>query len=386
MIRLIAALCMLLPAMVLADTPVQVSVARPIAGAPPVFQAQPDPLILGRFVAFTAGGCAISFSAAGLRGLTWTGTCPGGRAQGFGTLMGYDYEQQAIFVYEGNIERGLRTNGVMHEVGRKGAQLLGWRIVFVNAALQPRSEVRFLDMPRPFLLALDDYVRQTEGKELLASMGAVLPPAGYPSPGVPVGGLTQQQISACSEEIKRAQIDSQRWAGDVNDVAARLGRMQKELFEGRCSGHPEAQAYIAGANRMLGHGANAPMGTGGSLPPLSAGSPGGSGSPDASRSRKVHNPAADAKGCTRLIQDTTRQGAQISGRFRFVNDCPTAVEFFWCSDSECTHSGNTWTIGVGRGWPVSGTNVRWGACRGANSGGFDKGSQGQRYTCPNLKW
>jgi hypothetical protein len=91
----------------------------------------------------------------------------------------------------------------------------------------------------------------------------------------------------------------------------------------------------------------------------------------------------------RLIQDGAGRGANISGNWRMVNNCPTAVEFFWCSDEACTRTtgslGNTWTIGVGRGWPVSGTNIRWGACRGANSGGFDKDSQGLKYTCPNLE-
>lgn len=206
--------------------------------------------------------------------------------------------------------------------------------------------------------------------------------------GVPISKLTSAQIAACSDEIRRTQLASQSWGGDVNDVAARLGRFQQDLFEGRCAGHPEAQAYIAGANKMLGYGGNAAGSGKASPPPLaSAGSSSGSGSTDPSRSRKIHNPAADAKSCTQLIQDTTRQGAEISGRLRFVNKCPTAVEFFWCSDAECMRdSGNTWTIHVGGGWPVSGTDVRWGACRGANSGGFDKGSQGLRYTCPNLKW
>jgi len=81
--------------------------------------------------------------------------------------------------------------------------------------------------------------------------------------------LSQQQISACSEEIKRTQIESQRWGGDVNAVANRLGRFQKELFEGRCAGHPEARAYIAGANKMLGYGGSASGGNG-PLPPLAS--------------------------------------------------------------------------------------------------------------------
>lgn len=75
--------------------------------------------------------------------------------------------------------------------------------------------------------------------------------------GGPAGRLSQQQIAACSDEIKKKQTESQSWSGDVNAVASRLGQYQKDLFEGRCAGHPEAQTYIAGANKMLGYGGNA---------------------------------------------------------------------------------------------------------------------------------
>ena len=216
------------------------------------------------------------------------------------------------------------------------------------------------------------------------------PDIGLGVAGAPVGGLSQQRIASCSDEIRRAQLESQSWTGDANAVAARLGQFQKDLFEGRCAGHPEAQAYVAGANKMLGYGGKASGGGGGSLPLLASGGSGesGSGSPDPGRSRKVHNPAADAKSCTQLKNFST-PSSPISNRgdMRFINNCPTAVEFFWCSDAECTRgSGNTWTIGVGGDWPVHGTNVRWGACRGRDSGGFDKDSQGTKYTCPNLKW
>ncbi len=68
------------------------------------------------------------------------------------------------------------------------------------------------------------------------------------------GSLNQAQIDACSNDIKAMQVQSQSWPGDVNDVAARLGQYQKDMFEGRCAGHPEAQAYITSANRMLGNG------------------------------------------------------------------------------------------------------------------------------------
>ena len=179
------------------------------------------------------------------------------------------------------------------------------------------------------------------------------------------GRLTPEQIASCTREIQELQVASQRWAGNSNDTASRLGRMQKDLFEGRCAGHPEARAYIEGANKMMGYSANADAG-----------------------SRKLHNPAADARGCSKLIPSTQWTGSStMGGNFRFVNNCPTAVEFFWCSDNDCKrNSGNTWTIPAGGTWPVSGTDVRWGACRGRDSGAFDKGSQGQRYTCPNLTW
>ena len=173
---LIGAVC-LLPVLAHAQEPVQVASKRVIAGAPPLFQSQPDPEVPGRFVNFTASGCALSFSAASVRGLTWSGPCPGGRMQGRGTVIGYDYEQQPIFVFEGYIEHGLRTNGTMHEVERKNGRLIGLRTAIIGSALQPHTEVPFLDMPRPFLLAMDDWSRQTDGKNLLASMGATWAPS-----------------------------------------------------------------------------------------------------------------------------------------------------------------------------------------------------------------
>lgn len=82
-------------------------------------------------------------------------------------------------------------------------------------------------------------------------------PAGPAGSNPNVAGLSQQQITSCSEDIKRKQVESQSWGGDVNATANRLGRFQKELFEGRCAGHPEAAKYLAGANKMLGDSGNA---------------------------------------------------------------------------------------------------------------------------------
>lgn len=209
-------------------------------------------------------------------------------------------------------------------------------------------------------------------------------------PAAGAANLSQPQVASCSEEIKNKQIESQSWGGNVDDVAARLGQFQKGLFEGRCKGHPDAQAYIAGANKMIGYGGNASSSGGGSLPPLaSSGSSSGSGSTDRSRTRKVHNPAADAKGCVQLIQDSERQGAGTSGNWRFANNCNGTVEIFWCfvQDNGSCRGGGTWTVHAGKGWPTfENKPIRWGACRGRDGGEMDKDSDGGRYTCHLLKW
>ncbi len=76
---------------------------------------------------------------------------------------------------------------------------------------------------------------------------------GFPVTNAPVRGLTPAQVSACTEEIRRARAGWKYWPGDPADAAVRLGRLQKTLFQGRCAGHPQAQAYITSADRMLGH-------------------------------------------------------------------------------------------------------------------------------------
>lgn len=110
--------------------------------------------------------------------------------------------------------------------------------------------------------ALCAQAKAVSGCTMKADAGKAKPPS------VASGTLTPQQITACSQEIKAKQIESQRWSGNVNDISARLGRFQKDLFEGRCKGHPEAQAYIAGANKMIGYGGNA---SGGASKPNMAG-------------------------------------------------------------------------------------------------------------------
>jgi hypothetical protein len=85
------------------------------------------------------------------------------------------------------------------------------------------------------------------------------------------GELSQAQISACSEEIRRAQARWKYSPGGAVEAATRLGKTQKEMFEGRCAGHPQARAYVTTANRILEHASAARRATASpvSLPPAS---------------------------------------------------------------------------------------------------------------------
>jgi TPR repeat protein len=124
---------------------------------------------------------------------------------------------------------------------------------------------------------------------------------------------------------------------------------------------------------------------------LAAGGPGAAagGSPtaaDPSRSRRIliHNPALEATHCVHI----RAHGAPGSRGFTqsIVNECGQVVEATWCyTDGECQREGGSaWTLaasGQGSAYPIGRTAVRYGACLGRNSGGFEHGSQGQRIIC-----
>jgi hypothetical protein len=158
------------------------------------------------------------------------------------------------------------------------------------------------------------------------------------TPNAPATGLTPQQIAACSEEIRRKQLESQSWPGDANIVAARLGQFQKDLFEGRCAGHPEAQAYLAGANKMLGYGGSAAAGatqggtkqagasgdkesSGGKLAPLRPG-----------MKSTEHNPVHNATNCVKIYGPDEMKARGMHGVLpsTMVNTCPYAISVTWC--------------------------------------------------------
>lgn len=320
-----------------AAVPPEVASTRPIRGMPPLNHSQPDPDRPGRFLNFTASGCGLSFGQAAVRGLTWSGGCTDGRMQGQGTVMGVDYEKQPTFHYEGRIERGLRMQGFIYAFDRRNGRFVGLRTPVVNGAVQPDEVMNFLDLPRPFLLALDDWQRQVSGENFLASLGVTWAP-GYRPPAAqapqaspqfappvasaPASQGGRQSNASCSEEIRGLQLASQRWGGNPNDVAARLGRMQKELFQGRCASHPEARAYIASADRMIGYGGN-PSGATGAGPAsrtqAGGGPSGGTATGSARAEKRSHVPEAMAHQCLQV-----QQGGGVT------NSCPFAVEYSYC--------------------------------------------------------
>jgi len=168
--------------------------------------------------------------------------------------------------------------------------------------------------------ALCAQAKAVSGCTMKADAGKAKPPSGA------AGTLTPQQIAACSQEIKAKQIESQRWSGNVNDISARLGRFQKDLFEGRCKGHPEAQAYIAGANKMIGYGGNASGGDSSRInatPPSVAPGKAASSSSKQLKEKKYHYPEYVATQCLSVINEKTLYGG-------FINSCPFKVAYGWC--------------------------------------------------------
>ena len=202
------------------------------------------------------------------------------------------------------------------------------------------------------------------------------------------------QAVSCADEIKRVQIESQSWSGNADDVAARLGRFQKDLFEGRCSGHPEAQAYINGANKMLSYGGN-PAGSGGGTTATGTAT---ATTPLAPIRRdtqsKEHNPAHNASTCIKVYgpQEIKARGLHTTANSLLVNTCPYAVSVLWCVEAGNGHAGdcgrgysNTWDLSAagkqGSMWgiPADGQMVQFAACRHGPNMGFQSVEEDPRH-------
>lgn len=141
----------------------------------------------------------------------------------------------------------------------------------------------------------------------------------------PSVGMSPQKIADCSAYIKRMQIESQSWGGDVNAVANRLGLLQKGLFGrgGPCAGHPEAQAYIAGANKMLGYGGSTTSG---------ASDQNGGSSSSSANSEVRDYPEPDRNECLQIVRST--RGGQCGQESSFLvevkNICPEKIRMNLC--------------------------------------------------------
>lgn len=218
--------------------------------------------------------------------------------------------------------------------------------------------------------------------------------------GAPLPKLSSAQVAACSDEIRRTQLASQGWAGDANDVAARLGQFQKGLFEGRCAGHPEAQAYIAGANKMLGYGGNAAGSGGGSQSGTSSqrtrsgsvneGTSSGNLAPIRRDTQSTeHNPVHNATNCIKIYDPSEIKALGLQGTVlptKMVNTCPYSVSVTWCvvakdgrpGDCNPGYSNLLNLSGTGeKGSNSYGVNayyqeVRYAACRYGKNMGFQR--------------
>ncbi|WP_136161093.1 hypothetical protein [Sphingomonas flavalba] len=167
------------------------------------------------------------------------------------------------------------------------------------------------------------------------------------------------------------------------------GKIDAAPFWKKCDAASGAtlRERVRAAAEAVRRGAQPPSAPSPAANPASGVQPGGAATPvasdgvvDPARRRLLHNPAASAMDCATLRR-------QPNGRNYIVNDCGVPIEAFWCSvtSGECERgSGNSWTIGVNSNWPLSSGEYRWAACRGRDSGKFDKDSQGTRYICPDL--
>lgn len=180
--------------------------------------------------------------------------------------------------------------------------------------------------------------------------------------------FTAAQVAECDTMIRTLQGSASSWPGTSAEISGALGRQQKEMFTGKCAGHPQAAAFIQGAERMIASGSATKM--------------------TAAATTRVHNPANAANTCVKLVQTNTKVEWGTEGRMKFVNQCAFRAAIGWClTNGECQRgSGNLWSIDPGQSWPVffveGTTQVRWGACRSKTGIEFTKGSQGSQYICP----
>jgi hypothetical protein len=186
----------------------------------------------------------------------------------------------------------------------------------------------------------------------------------------------QQKAEFAADDRRAAAYIAQQRADQSASWAATLGVLTQVLAND-----------IAPSPRV-------PSYSGGSAPTPSYAPPGSSSSGSANRnmtgsgglpSRVIARDGQHAMNCVRLVtvaagdSRTTGLGNRV-----LSNQCGVAVSVGWCYvGGECEReSGNMTTIQAGRSWPVSyEKEIRFGACRGANTIHGDPGSKGLSFTC-----
>ncbi len=206
----------------------------------------------------------------------------------------------------------------------------------------------------------------------------------------------RRQAEARQQQEQRQRAEEQRRQAEAKQQQEQRQRAEEQRRQAEAKQQQEQQQRTEERRKELELKRQANAAASGAATP-SAGASGpsnggasASGERDSSRTRKVHNPAADAKRCVKMVQTSASTKARISGNFNFRNECDSTVEIFWCfpkPDGRCG-SGGTWTVSAGKGWPVmdNEASIKWGACRGRDGGGWNKNAAGGTYTCELLKW
>lgn len=176
------------------------------------------------------------------------------------------------------------------------------------------------------------------------------------------------QASYARARAERDASNAQAWSEFLGNASAMLGAYMQ--VQAPAAVVPTTASMPAPAYQPYGQPAS-------QVAPTAAGS---------TQVRPIHRPELEATSCVSLVQLSEGDPLSSYGSQGFSNRCGESVEVFWCKvGDECERgAGGTWTVHAGRLWPVSSGQYRWGACRGANSGGLVRESNGQhtgRYAC-----
>ncbi len=190
---------------------------------------------------------------------------------------------------------------------------------------------------------------------------------------IDAAGRSQRQRQLEQYAQARAERDAENaaaWGQFFNNVSTMVGAYA-------AANAPAAPAVVA----MPAYTASAPAYQAYGQPAPSVAPSGG-----APQTRAIHRPELEATSCVSLVQLAEGDPLSSYGSQVFSNRCGETVEVFWCKvGDECERgSGGTWAVQAGGSWPVPSGQYRWGACRGANSGGLVRESGGQhtgRFAC-----